>query len=68
MLQLKRSRIERGWTLHETARRAKLHDSDLSKIENGWSRPYPNQAKRLARVLGINVDELLMEESHEANA
>jgi transcriptional regulator with XRE-family HTH domain len=53
VLQLTRERRDRGWSQAELARRAKLDQSMLSKIESGWLRPYPRQLRRLARALGV---------------
>jgi transcriptional regulator with XRE-family HTH domain len=53
LLQLTRERRARGWSQAELARRAKLDQSTLSKIESGWLRPYPRQLRRLARALGV---------------
>ena len=61
MLNLKQMRLGKGWTQHELARRAEMYDSDLSKIERGWMRPYPSQAQRLATVLEVEASTLLIE-------
>jgi transcriptional regulator with XRE-family HTH domain len=53
MRQITQERRGRGWSQAELARRAKLDQSTLSKIESGWLRPYPRQLRRLARALGV---------------
>jgi transcriptional regulator with XRE-family HTH domain len=37
----------------------KMSPSDISRFERGYGRPYPAQATRLAKVLGLSPDELL---------
>jgi transcriptional regulator with XRE-family HTH domain len=31
---------------------------DISRIENGWIKPYPGWRKRLAEALGVTQDQL----------
>lgn len=52
-------------TLQEVGYRARVQAPHLSQIERGLLKPYPKQAQRLARVLGIDVDELLEEATPE---
>lgn len=57
-LQAERRRLG----LSQTALAAKaerLSASDISRFERRYGRPYPNQAARLARVLGLTPSELL---------
>jgi len=61
MLNMTKKRQEKGITQHELARRANIHPSDVCKIEQGWLRPYPSQAKRLSYVLKVDVTELLIQ-------
>lgn len=59
MTKLEQERKRRG--LSQTALAAaagKLSASDISRIEREWQKPYPAQAKRIARVLGLKPDEL----------
>jgi putative transcriptional regulator len=35
---------------------------EISRIENGWIKPYPGWRKRLARALGVTEEELFPEE------
>jgi transcriptional regulator with XRE-family HTH domain len=37
----------------------RLSASDISRFENGFAKPYPEQAVRLAGVLGLEPGELL---------
>jgi len=57
MLQIRQERITRGWSQAQLARRARISVSDMSRIEGGWLKPYPQQLKRLARALGWPLDE-----------
>jgi transcriptional regulator with XRE-family HTH domain len=59
--KLRALRLERGWTVAELARRARVHPSAVSAIEHGRWKPWPAFARRVARVLGVRVDELLGE-------
>ena len=53
MLRLKQERKARGWSQAELARRARLHPSELSKIESGRIRPYRPLLRRLAQQLHL---------------
>ena len=55
--RLRLERTNRGLTQTKLAAEADLSASDISKFENGWARPYPSQAQRLARALGIPTSE-----------
>jgi transcriptional regulator with XRE-family HTH domain len=52
-------RLELKLSQQTVGYRAGIANTDVSKIENGRQIPYPSQAKRLARVLGLQPDELL---------
>ena len=54
----KLARLVRNRSLRETAKRAKVAYSDLSKWENLKAIPGPDQAARWAGVLGLNPEEL----------
>ena len=57
---LRAVRQARGLSLRETARRAEIDTSHLSKIERGHRRPTVEQLARLAKVLGLReLDRLL---------
>jgi ribosome-binding protein aMBF1 (putative translation factor) len=38
---------------------AGMAQSDISAIENGWRKPYPAQAARLAKVLSVKASALV---------
>src|SRR5262245_20324737 len=41
MIRLTTERVRRGWPKAELARRARLDQANLSRIESGRARPYP---------------------------
>ena len=51
-------RTQRGWSQAELAARARIGAPDLSRIERGLLKPYPKQARRLARALGVAESDL----------
>lgn len=65
MTKLKAARLARGLSLQEVGFRTRVQAPHLSQIERGLLKPYPPQAKRLARFLGLEVDELLQEAEPE---
>ena len=54
-----------GLSQRRLAVQADISESLISKIENGWLIPYPGQARRLARALGVPVEELFPAEQEE---
>jgi len=62
MTTIRELRLRRGWSQLELSRRARIHPSDLSKIEAGRIVPYEPQLRRLARALGVRVDEISVRE------
>ena len=61
MKRLKLKRLERGWSQQELGFLAGVQAPDISKMETGRLRPYPDQSDRLARVLEIHSETLLDE-------
>jgi transcriptional regulator with XRE-family HTH domain len=61
MLRIKAERLARKWSQTQLAARACLSTSDISRIETGRFRPYPQQTVRIARALKMSPDELLLE-------
>ena len=57
MLRLTALRVQRGWPKAELARRARLDQAHISRIEAGRVRPYPVELARLARALGVEINE-----------
>ncbi len=62
MNKLKEVRNERGLSQLKLAFLTGISPGDLSRIENGWLRPYPGWRKRLAKALGIAQTELFPDE------
>lgn len=58
LFALERMRRKRGWTRAELGRRARVDPSWIAKIETGRALPYPGQARRLARALGVTAEVL----------
>ena len=59
ILKIKAERLKRKWSQTTLGYHAKLSASEVSRIESGRTRPYPGQAARLGRALGIPPDQLL---------
>jgi transcriptional regulator with XRE-family HTH domain len=55
---MKDIRQARRWSQRRLARWADISEADASRIETGRMRPYPGQARRIARALGKDVNEL----------
>lgn len=58
--RLRAERLRLGLTQSKLGKRAKVATSDVSRIETGRLTPYPRQLARLARVLGVQPEELLL--------
>lgn len=58
MEKMKALREAKKWSRAELARRARMHPSDVSKMEAGRAKPYPSQLKKIARVLGVEPSDL----------
>jgi transcriptional regulator with XRE-family HTH domain len=58
-LRIKAERLRRKWTQTELGARSGVSVSEISRIETGRTRPYPDQAKRLARALKVPAAQLL---------
>jgi ribosome-binding protein aMBF1 (putative translation factor) len=67
MTKLEAVRKRREWSQTKLAYMAGMAQSDISAIENGWRKPYPAQAKRLATLLGLQPDELT-QDTHDGAA
>lgn len=49
--RIRLARMQEGMLQIELAKKAKIHVSILSQLENGWRNPTPRQLKKLKRVL-----------------
>lgn len=58
-LRLTQERVRRGWTKADLARRARIDQGLLSKIELGRVMPYDVELARLARALRVPADGLM---------
>ena len=70
MNHLKRIRHEKGLSQLKLAFMTGIGPTEISRIENGWLKPYPGWRKRLAKALGTSERELFPAEkettqSHE---
>ena len=59
---LKEIRTKRGLSQLALAKLTNIAPTDISRIENGWLRPYLGWRKRLAKALGTTEKELFPEE------
>jgi transcriptional regulator with XRE-family HTH domain len=59
MTRLQHERQLRGWTQTDLGYHARVQPSDISRIETGRMRPYPNQLARLATALNLSPNALL---------
>ena len=58
---LKTEREKRGWSQQQLGVLAGVGASDVQRIETRRMVPYPTQAEKLAKVLGVRPDELQAE-------
>ncbi|QQV77532.1 helix-turn-helix transcriptional regulator [Sphingomonas aliaeris] len=56
---LRRLRLEKGWSQEEFADQAGIHRTYVSDIERGARNPTITVVERLARPLGMSPSELL---------
>jgi len=64
-VKLKVLRTQAGLTLEELAQKADLTRSYVSKLERGLSAPSVAVGLRIAKVLGVGVEELFSTSSHD---
>ena len=62
MDNLKKIRTEQGLSQLSLAKLTDIAPSDISRIENGWLKPYPGWCKRLADALEVKENELFPED------
>lgn len=55
---LKEIRTEKGLSQLGLAKLTNISPSDISRVENGWLRPYPGWRKRFAKALNTPVDKI----------
>jgi transcriptional regulator with XRE-family HTH domain len=61
MLRLRYERQRKGMSQQSLGFHAGVGAAEISRIENGWLRPTPSIAKRLADVLELPPEDLLQE-------
>ena len=59
MTRLQQERWRRAWTQQDLAFYARVTCADVSRWENGIAKPYPSQAARIAKALGLSPGDLL---------
>ncbi len=60
---LREIRLKRGFSQLALAKLTNIAPTDISRIENGWLKPYAGWRKRLAEALGMTEAELFPEEA-----
>lgn len=60
-MTVKELRSQKGLSQFALSLSSRVHPSVLSRIESGRYRPYPAEAKRIARALGVRVEDLFPE-------
>jgi len=61
MSKLKETRFFKGMNQYQLANLAQVHQSRISLIEKGYAKPRPGEKVRLARALGVKVEDLWSE-------
>jgi transcriptional regulator with XRE-family HTH domain len=59
MLRIKRERMQLGWSQTALAYFCGMSAGDISRIETGRLRPYPNQLLKISKVLTLAPESLL---------
>lgn len=62
MLSIKKLRVAAGLTQVQFAKKLNVDQSTVSLWESGKSKPHKKLHKKMAKILGCTVDELLKEE------
>ena len=62
MNKLKEVRKQLGFSQLTLAKLTNIAPTEISRIENGWLRPFPGWRKRLAKALDVTEKELFPEE------
>ena len=57
-MALREARTARGLTQLGLAKLCDIAPQDISRIENGWLRPYPSWRRRLSKALAVPEAEL----------
>lgn len=54
-----RRRRDLGWTLYDMSKKTRISTQFLSLFENGRGIPTEDQARRIAKALGIEPEDLM---------
>jgi ribosome-binding protein aMBF1 (putative translation factor) len=60
-MSIKEERKRRGWTQTDLSYHSRVPQADISRIESGRLKPTLGQLERLARALGMNPADLMIE-------
>nr|WP_325297689.1 helix-turn-helix transcriptional regulator [uncultured Dysosmobacter sp.] len=61
-MSIRKFRERKGWRQEDLAKKIGVDQGAVSKWECGVTTPYEKHAKKMARMFGCTVDELLKEE------
>ena len=61
--KIKKLRQQQAFSLSDLANLTKLSRVTINRIENGKQKPMPRTIRRLAKALGVSVQELTSEEA-----
>lgn len=56
--RIRELRKKKGWSQRDLSERTRIHVPTLSHLENGHTRLYPGYARRIARAMGVTIEEL----------
>lgn len=62
-VKIKELRLEKGWTLRETAKKLSMSHSGYSNLENGKTPPPWDRILQIANIHEISLNELVNSES-----
>lgn len=65
MLELRRVRLERGWSLTKVCQLTGIDPTNLSRIERGHIYPYPGWRRRISVAFGLPEEQLFREAGNE---
>jgi len=65
--RLREVRKEKGLSQLKLAFMTNIAPCEISRVENGWLRPYPSWRKRFANALGVTEADLFPEEQGDAS-
>lgn len=61
--RLRQERHRRGWSLTRMTQETAINSSSLSLIERGLIAVYPGWQRRIARALGVPIEELFADKA-----